>query len=72
MCKSEINFQEFVFFLHVGSRDQTQTLMFHDKDLYPLGHLTGIMLFIMNFFCIYLPRTNKAIVLLTDAIDYPT
>lgn len=33
--------------------------MFGEKDIYPLGRLIGIMLFIMTFFCIYLFSQNK-------------
>lgn len=51
MYKSENNLQMSVFSHHVGSRDQTQTLRFGDKDIYPLDHLTGNM-FTMTFFCI--------------------
>lgn len=59
MYKSGKNFQEFVVFLQVGARHQTQTLMFGEKDIYPLGRLIGIMPFIMIFFCIYLFSQNK-------------
>lgn len=55
-------FKEFSFsvvFLQVGARQQTQTLMFGEKDIYPLGRLIGIMPFIMIFFCIYLFSQNK-------------